>query len=356
MAQTAALARTGTASPARRSLAEAGRQQPEAPPPGWYSDPGGPGLRYWDGGSWTSDVYPALDAAAPAVAPRIRVDVPATPTASIQRTIRARAQGRPPAPPLQGMRRLSRRHLRWAVDAVCVVSALVLVLFGWELVGTNVQGDLGQQHLREELVARTPLAAAPIPPHTAGRAGTLPPMSSIPGMPPTGAPVGTISIPEIGLNYAFSSGTGEAQLAVGPGLWRYGSFPGTPGNTTISGHRTTHGGFFANLANLRYGDRIDINVPGEPQAVYAVRGAAVVLPGNVMVTNQTGGVRLTLTACTPSGWATNRLVIEAELVSGSWVAKSTPASQWKTLAPPGDAVPLAQHPGETVAQLDPTAR
>ena len=27
---------------------------PQSPPAGWYADPQGPGLRWWDGGQWTS--------------------------------------------------------------------------------------------------------------------------------------------------------------------------------------------------------------------------------------------------------------------------------------------------------------
>lgn len=343
----------------RRSLTRTERAPAAAPGPGWYEDPSDPSrLRYWGGSAWTSAVRDRARHGA-VIAPRVRAAAPGSspaPRVLEQRLAHATGAGAP------ARRRVSRTHLRWATSAVAIVSTLVLALFGWELVGTNVQGDLAQQHLREELAARTPLSAAASSSTQATttasktRAQATPPRSSIPKMPPVGAPVGTIRIPAIGLDYVFSSGTSQAQLARGPGLWRFGAYPGTPGNTTISGHRTTHGGFFSKLGQLHYGDRIYIDIPGRKEAAYAVRGAAVVLPGQAMVTRNVPGVRLTLTTCTPSGWATNRLVIEAELVSGSWSALARPASQWTTLAPPGDAVPLAAHRQESVGQLDPTAR
>lgn len=44
----------------------------QAPPAGWYQDPGGPGLRYWDGAQWTRHVR-SQDQAAPAAAQPVAV-------------------------------------------------------------------------------------------------------------------------------------------------------------------------------------------------------------------------------------------------------------------------------------------
>jgi len=39
------------------------------PPPGWYPDPTGPGLRWWDGYRWTEHAQAATPPAAPAAPP-----------------------------------------------------------------------------------------------------------------------------------------------------------------------------------------------------------------------------------------------------------------------------------------------
>jgi hypothetical protein len=33
---------------------------PQPPPPGWYQDPQGPGLRWWDGTRWSEHRQPAV--------------------------------------------------------------------------------------------------------------------------------------------------------------------------------------------------------------------------------------------------------------------------------------------------------
>jgi Protein of unknown function (DUF2510) len=38
------------------------------PPPGWYPDPTGPGLRWWDGYRWTEHAQAATPPAAPTTA------------------------------------------------------------------------------------------------------------------------------------------------------------------------------------------------------------------------------------------------------------------------------------------------
>ena len=409
-------------------------------PPGWYPDPSGEAtLRFWEGTVWTSQTcnaaprrhnepptgttglpgsgaaiettkptskftrYAQQQAVCAQVAPRADSSAqgarvqgrPAhtmtTPSKTVPPTLRAQAlmsQGhgamvRPPS--------RSARYAQLASTVLAAVAASALAYFGWVLVGTNVVGDLAQQHMQQVIAATTsfgPQAAgaqisAPVtepstraasqpvstlgPASAAHRQSTAAasrstvraagqPAHAVPEFPPVGTPMGTIKIPAIGLDYAFSSGANPAQLAVGPGAWTTGAYPGAPGNFVMSGHRTTHGGYFYNLANLRYGDLIYIKVPGLPMSVYQVRGAAVVLPTTTLVGDKTAGARLTMTTCTPTGWATNRLVVEAELVKGLWASSATPASTWQTLAPKGDAIDLQAHPSMTIGQLDPTAQ
>jgi hypothetical protein len=49
-----------------------------SPPPGWYQDPSGPGLRWWDGAQWTEHQQPAVALPQPA-APAPGAPVPAVP-------------------------------------------------------------------------------------------------------------------------------------------------------------------------------------------------------------------------------------------------------------------------------------
>ena len=59
------------------------------PPPGWYQDPSGPGLRWWDGTRWTEHEQPAV--ALPPPPPSVAGPVPG---ASPPRPVPAVPQGK----------------------------------------------------------------------------------------------------------------------------------------------------------------------------------------------------------------------------------------------------------------------
>lgn len=258
---------------------------PKRGTPGWYADPiDASRSRWFDGCSWT------------------------------MRTAQE--------PPKQTVRRLI-THLATVVTAASVLAG---AFFVWTLYGTNIVGGVQQSQLRQSLNALA--ASVPQPAIANSDTSNSLPAPTVPPIPTTGAPVGVIEIPKIGVNYAFSSGTGEAQLAKGPGLWQAGAFPGTPGNATISGHRTTYGAYFRHIDQLVPGDLIYILVPGQPEAVFEVRGSQAVNPGDVAVTDPTPGVRLTLTTCNPPYSASQRLVVQAEEIQGAWASQALPAAQW----------------------------
>jgi hypothetical protein len=60
-----------------------------SPPPGWYQDPSGPGLRWWDGTRWTEHEQPAV--ALPPPPPSVAAPVPG---ASPPRPVPAVPQGK----------------------------------------------------------------------------------------------------------------------------------------------------------------------------------------------------------------------------------------------------------------------
>lgn len=175
--------------------------------------------------------------------------------------------------------------------------------------------------------------------NAAGRSVSEPPPDELPGekdLPPEilvpdmeyGQPVARLRIPKIGVDYVVSVGTDEDALRNGPGLWRYGTVPGIPGNATVAGHRTTYGAPFRHVDRLEYGDVIEIDVPGVGTSVYEVRGTMIVDPKTTGVTAQGPGVRLTLTTCHPVGSARERMVVQAELVEGPFAHLAIPAEEW----------------------------
>lgn len=149
-----------------------------------------------------------------------------------------------------------------------------------------------------------------------------------PVMPIKGELAGHLVIPAINLDKMILVGTDTDTLAKGPGVWQSGVMPGAPGNSTISGHRTTHGGPFRHLDELKVGDKITFEVPGEARAVFEVRGIGKVSPQQIEVTGQGPGVRLTLTTCDPPGSAARRLVIQAELVEGTFLPQALAPQDW----------------------------
>jgi len=52
------------------------------PPPGWYQDPTGPGLRWWDGVRWTEHHQAAVPLPPPPVAPLAGPGAPGQPGAA----------------------------------------------------------------------------------------------------------------------------------------------------------------------------------------------------------------------------------------------------------------------------------
>ena len=147
-----------------------------------------------------------------------------------------------------------------------------------------------------------------------------------------GEAVGRLVIPRMGLDEVMVSGVGANELAKGPGVARYGMLPGSPGNAIIAGHRTGWGEPFRNLDQLRYGDQIIVEIPGQQRSVYEVRSRVIVDPGNTRIAQQTEGVRLTLTTCHPVSVNTHRMIIEAEMIEGPWLDKAVNRSAFRTVS------------------------
>lgn len=132
---------------------------------------------------------------------------------------------------------------------------------------------------------------------------TLPP-------PPLGEPLGILTFPTLDTEWVVVEGVGVEELKLGPGHAPWTPLPGTEGNATISGHRTTYGAPFHDLHLLEEGDAIIFE-----DTTYTVTETLIVTPEDVWVTEDRGeGKHLTLTTCHPIGSARERLIIFAEVI------------------------------------------
>ena len=134
--------------------------------------------------------------------------------------------------------------------------------------------------------------------------------------PETGEPFAFIDIAKLGIeDLVIYEGVDRQTLKSGPGHMESTPLPGQPGNSVLSGHRTTYGRPFFDFDRLEIGDEIAVE-SGVGTHVYVVREIEIVLPTDVWVTDPRPGGWLTLTTCNPKFSARQRLVLWAEMVSG----------------------------------------
>ena len=85
-------------------------------------------------------------------------------------------------------------------------------------------------------------------------------------------PVAELVVPRLGVRRIVLLGDSGRVLAFSPGYTEASAFPGTDGNTVISGHRDTH---FRFLKDIKHGDRIELKTT-EGDFVYTVSDQVVV--------------------------------------------------------------------------------
>lgn len=133
-------------------------------------------------------------------------------------------------------------------------------------------------------------------------------------IPEDGDAVASLDIPRIGMkNSIIVSGVTVDDLKKGVGHFRTSPLPGQRGNVALAGHRTTSGGPFGSLNELRNGDQIIFSNAFGEKYVYKVNGQEVVQPSDVSVLASSDAATLTLVTCTPKYTSTSRLIIHAEL-------------------------------------------
>jgi sortase (surface protein transpeptidase) len=214
-------------------------------------------------------------------------------------------------------------------ELLVTAGVVVLLFVVYELYVTDLLAARAQDHLSGQLKDEWAAPAA--------------------GTDPTQVPVGdgfaVLRIPRLGGDFSrvVVEGSGQDELAQGPGHYVGTAMPGQPGNVAIAGHRVGKGSPFLDLDRLRPGDAIVVEtennwftyrVLGDPATgnfttdPSGIPGQEIVLPTAVDVIAPTPdalnsaptGNYLTLTTCHPKFSARQRMVIHA-VQDGGPVAK-----------------------------------
>jgi len=147
---------------------------------------------------------------------------------------------------------------------------------------------------------------------------TPPPTLLVEAAPPEHEAFAIIRIPSIDRlkdGWAIVEGVSRSDLKNGIGHMPTTPIPGQPGNSVMSGHRTTYGAPFHEFDELSIGDVIEVET-GLGVHTYEVRETIIVEATAIWVTGEREGAWLTLTTCHPKFSSRQRLVVFAELVAG----------------------------------------
>lgn len=123
---------------------------------------------------------------------------------------------------------------------------------------------------------------------------------------------GRLVIAAIGVDAPLGDGLSDDTLDISPMHWSLSSMPGELGTMNILGHRSSHGGPFLRLDELRAGDAVTVSNDGISWT-YRVTGSRVVAPQDVLNLVDNGTANMNLIACHPIGSTEQRLVVLAEL-------------------------------------------
>lgn len=128
-----------------------------------------------------------------------------------------------------------------------------------------------------------------------------------------GQPLGRIIAPGMKLDAVFLNGIDTSTLQEGPGHYPDTSLPGQQGTVAIAGHRTTYLAPFREIANMKGGDEITLDMP-YGDFTYRVTSTEIVTPDRIDVIDDVGYPQLVLSACHPLYSAAERYIVFARLV------------------------------------------
>jgi sortase A len=189
-----------------------------------------------------------------------------------------------------------------AAGLVLSVVGLTLVLFFvYVFVFTGIRASRAQHQLLE--VFTTPAGAVPL----SGK------------QPPNGYPAAVLTIPAIKVRQLVLQGSTAAQTAQGPGIMSQAARPGTIGNAVIVGRRTTAGGPFAHLDELKVGDRIEL-ASGLGKFTFVVRHSGTATPGRLSPATPVNRPQLTLVTASSTSGGTGLFYVVAKQQTAPGVA------------------------------------
>lgn len=209
-----------------------------------------------------------------------------------------------------------RRNIQIAGWALLWSGLFIFGFVGWQLFGTDLVNAQVQAAAEEALVVTLNEARAD-PPRVEeveaddGVSVEFYPESAV----EEDEGFATMRVPGLDLEAVVFEGVTTSTLTKGPGHIPGTPLPGQPGNSVISGHRTTYGRPFYDFDLLSPGDRIEVET-AIGSHVYEVRESFIVKPTDVWVVDDRPGAWLTLTTCHPKFSARERLIVTAELVEG----------------------------------------
>lgn len=220
------------------------------------------------------------------------------------------------------------------IGELLILAGLLLGLFVvWQLFYTDVQGERAQQEVVDDLDWVDPGVDDVVQGVSAAESDVQtipddlkftdvdPPAMDYPGYTETFA---TMMVPRWGEDYVkpISEGVTRHDVLDPLGIGHYPdtALPGQVGNFAISGHRTTYGKPFADVADLERGDSLIIQTE-DAWFVYHVESWEIVQPTQVEVIAPVPGNPgaapterlITLTTCHPKFSAAQRWIVYGEL-------------------------------------------
>jgi sortase A len=218
-----------------------------------------------------------------------------------------------------GVRRAARLLGTLLLVAGVLTLAWVVVVWRWQDPFTAIQTYFSQKHLKTAYIERSRTFQRTIrlrptaDPAVAWREARVAALAYSKTLT-TGGPVGRLKIGRLGLDMYVVQGTDHESLKKGPGHYVGSALPGQGRLIYIAGHRTTYLAPFADINDIRVGDYMTLEVPYGTFEYRTVRH--YIVPSNdLAMLRNTGHEILRLQACHPRFFATNRYIVDADLVA-----------------------------------------